>query len=92
MVSRRQFINRSIAATAGVTLANNIQASFGSENLPVAISTWDHGIPANKEAMKVLLSGGTALDAVEAGVRIPEADPNVMTVGYGSFPDRDGRV
>jgi isoaspartyl peptidase/L-asparaginase-like protein (Ntn-hydrolase superfamily) len=32
------------------------------------------------------------LDAVEAGARVPEADPNDTSVGYGGFPDRDGNV
>ena len=32
------------------------------------------------------------MDAVEAGVRIPEADPKITSVGYGGYPDRDGRV
>ena len=36
--------------------------------------------------------GGRALDAVEAGVMIPEADPSDTSVGYGGLPDRDGRV
>lgn len=56
------------------------------------ISTWDFGVAANQEAWKILSSGGIALDAVEAGVRVPEADPSNPTVGLGGYPDRDGRV
>ena len=37
---------------------------------PVVISTWRHGIPANEAAWKILSKGGTALDAVEAGVNL----------------------
>ncbi len=40
----------------------------------------------------MLGKGGRALDAVEAGVHVPEADPKNATVGYGGYPDRDGRV
>ena len=29
---------------------------------------------------------------MEAGVKIPEGDPNERSVGYGGRPDRDGRV
>jgi N4-(beta-N-acetylglucosaminyl)-L-asparaginase len=29
---------------------------------------------------------------VEAGVHVPESDPNNHTVGFSGFPDRDGRV
>ena len=59
---------------------------------PIVISTWDFGIPANKAAWKILASAGRALDAVEQGVRVPEADPTNSTVGYGGMPDRDGHV
>ena len=92
MINRRKFINTSLAATAGVTIASKLNASQEKGSLPVAISTWNHGVPANEEAIKLLLDGRSALDAVEAGVRVPEADPNVMTVGYGSYPDRDGNI
>ncbi|MBL7808120.1 MAG: N(4)-(beta-N-acetylglucosaminyl)-L-asparaginase [Saprospiraceae bacterium] len=47
---------------------------------------------ANAAAWEILSKGGYALDAVEAGVRIPEADPSDTSVGYGGFPDRDGHV
>ena len=40
----------------------------------------------------MLQSGGKALDAVEAGVKVPEGDPNIITVGYGGFPDEKGKV
>lgn len=59
---------------------------------PIVISTWDFGMAANAEAWKVLQANGRALDAVEAGVKVPEADPKNQTVGYGGLPDRDGRV
>ncbi len=37
-------------------------------------------------------NGGSSLDAVEAGARVPEADPDDSSVGYGGLPDRDGNV
>lgn len=73
-------------------LSANTQTPSGKPNKPLVISTWGHGIPANEEAWNVLSDNGSALDAVEAGVRIPEADPDVRTVGYGGRPDRDGFV
>ncbi|WP_285008161.1 N(4)-(beta-N-acetylglucosaminyl)-L-asparaginase [Pedobacter faecalis] len=96
MFDRRKFLKASAlsAAFAGVgqTKAGNIVAGMANGIEPVVISTWDFGIPANQAAWKVLSAGGRALDAVEQGVRVPEADPKVQTVGYGGFPDRDGRV
>ncbi len=59
---------------------------------PIVLSTWRFGIQANEEAWKILSTGGRALDAVEAGVKIPEGDPKERSVGMGGRPDRDGRV
>lgn len=59
---------------------------------PVVISTWNHGYKANEAAWTILAKGGSALDAVEAGVRITESDPENMSVGIGGLPDRDGKV
>jgi len=56
------------------------------------LSTWKFGLDANLAAWEVLNSRGRALDAVETGVKITEADPNERSVGYGGRPDRDGRV
>ncbi|MEZ4982516.1 MAG: isoaspartyl peptidase/L-asparaginase [Saprospiraceae bacterium] len=36
--------------------------------------------------------GGSALDAVEKGVMVTEADIRNQTVGIGGLPDRDGHV
>jgi N4-(beta-N-acetylglucosaminyl)-L-asparaginase len=56
------------------------------------ISTWNFGLQANEEAWKILAKGGRALDAVEAGARVPEGDPKETSVGLGGLPDRDGKV
>ncbi len=47
---------------------------------------------ANAKAWEILSAGGTALDAAEQGVMVTEADPEVHTVGIGSYPDRDGII
>jgi N4-(beta-N-acetylglucosaminyl)-L-asparaginase len=59
---------------------------------PIVLSTWDFGLQANVDAWKILSAGGRALDAVEAGARVPEGDPKITTVGLGGAPDRDGHV
>ena len=61
-------------------------------NEPIAIATWKHGFKATDVAMDILKNNGSALDAVEVGVRVTEADPKVRTVGYGGFTDQDGNV
>ncbi|CAN5190283.1 N(4)-(beta-N-acetylglucosaminyl)-L-asparaginase [soil metagenome] len=96
MYDRRKFIKISAAGASLAALSNTAFAKTGILNqaggFPVVISTWDFGIIANKEAWKTLEKGGRALDAVEAGVRIPEADMNNHTVGRAGYPDRDGHV
>lgn len=59
---------------------------------PVVVSTWEFGLQANEAAWKVLSTGGRALDAVESGVRVTEADPRNASVGIGGTPDELGRV
>src|SRR5690349_10724941 len=93
MSTRRKFILNSLISTTTIAASCKAAATSKiSQNKPVVLSTWDFGFPANAEAWKILETGGRALDAVEAGVKIPEGDPNVETVGYGGFPDRDGHV
>lgn len=59
---------------------------------PIVLSTWRFGIEANAAAWEILSQHGTALNAVEQGVRLVEADPNERSVGYGGRPDREGKV
>lgn len=59
---------------------------------PVVVSTWKFGLDANEAAWTVLNSGGRALDAVETGVRVTEADPSNGSVGIGGTPDEAGNV
>ncbi|HUY96266.1 MAG TPA: N(4)-(beta-N-acetylglucosaminyl)-L-asparaginase [Verrucomicrobiae bacterium] len=47
------------------------------------------GIPA---AMAVLATGGSAVDAVEAAVRLVEDNPEDHTVGYSGYPNVLGEV
>lgn len=56
------------------------------------MSTWDFGLKSNETGMEAMQKGGSALDAVEQGIRTIEADPDNMSVGYGGLPDRDGNV
>ncbi len=59
---------------------------------PIVVSTWNHGIAANKAAWTVLAKNGSSLDAVEKGVMVTESDPENQSVGLGGRPDRDGKV
>ena len=96
MFHRRKFLQASLLSSASLLVNKSFGAvSPGNEEKnegPIVISTWDFGRAANAEAWKVLSSGGNVLDAVEAGVKVPEADPENHSVGYGGYPDRDGKV
>jgi len=43
-------------------------------------------------AMQVFRDGGSAMDAVEAGIRLVEANPDDHSVGYGGYPNLLGEV
>ncbi|MDX2362849.1 MAG: N(4)-(beta-N-acetylglucosaminyl)-L-asparaginase [Crocinitomicaceae bacterium] len=75
---------------AGKLLEDVNRAS--AANMPIVISTWEHGIAANDNAWKVLSTNGKSLDAVEKGVRTTEDDLTNRSVGIGGRPDRDGHV
>jgi N4-(beta-N-acetylglucosaminyl)-L-asparaginase len=91
MTTRRKFIKLS-ALSASLLSAPQLLARENSVSRPVVLSTWNFGLQANVEAWKILSSGGRALDAVEAGAKVPEADAKETSVGLGGLPDRDGRV
>lgn len=98
MFTRRDFVRTSafaaLASTMGCQNANNSKNPSSTPpglGGPAILATWDNRI-ATEVAMNTLLAGGSALDAAEAGARIPESDPNDTSVGYGGFPDRDGDV
>ena len=59
--------------------------------LPLVIATWN--VPnATAKAWEILQAGGNALDAVEQGCMVEEADVNNESVGKGGLPDREGNV
>lgn len=103
-MKRRDFLRTSALAGSAIGIMNvaearaqkarprGEEASGNRRDEVMVLSTWSHGMAANDAAWKILASDGEALDAVEQGVRVSEADPEVDSVGYGGLPDRDGRV
>ena len=100
MTNRRNFLKKTALATAGLALtsfkntaqAHQIKVGINAAQNSIVLSTWNFGLQANDAAWEILSKNGRALDAVEAGVKIPEGDPNERSVGYGGRPDRDGKV
>jgi L-asparaginase/N4-(beta-N-acetylglucosaminyl)-L-asparaginase len=96
MPNRRSFLKTgalaSVLAPPLFAAPGGGSSSRGRAQSPVVVSTWRHGLPAKEAAWAVLDDGGPALDAVEQGVAVSEADPAVRTVGRGGYPDRTGQV
>lgn len=105
---RREFLRRGLAGLGAVAGAGAgalpgwrapralAATGAGTEGAgvvePIVVSTWSHGIAANRVAWQILQVGGKALTAAERGVMVSEADPGVTSVGYGGWPNRDGVV
>ena len=101
-MKRRKFLKKSSLSTAAIISApiiascesdtKTVKTAASSNSIkPIVIATWD--VPnATAGAWEVLKNEGNALDAVEAGVKMEEADINNQSVGKGGRPDRDGNV
>ncbi|GAB5534936.1 MAG: N(4)-(beta-N-acetylglucosaminyl)-L-asparaginase [Rubricoccaceae bacterium] len=104
--SRRDFLRQSAAlgalaalpactpdgsSASSTSAASSAPPALTAQAAPVALATWNNQ-KAIAAAWEVLNAGGHALDAVEQGVWVPEADPEDRSVGLGGRPDRDGRV
>ena len=91
--TRRDFLKHTTAAAATFSAgcaspqSNAHLAKQGS----LIVSTWGFGKPANELALKVLQNGGSALDAVEQGVRLVETSGNT-SVGLSGKPNAAGVV
>ena len=60
---------------------------------PITIATWPFGRSAVQAAIKALAKGEPALDAALAGAQAVEDDTSIRnSVGFGSLPDRLGRL
>lgn len=102
-MKRRKFLKNAslsgIGLSVGSTFANSnystkvnpISNNSDKASLPVVIATW-HVPNATAKAMEILQKNGNALDAVEQGCMVEEADIKNSTVGKGGLPDRDGNV
>jgi len=93
---RREFLARTAFVLAGGAA---IQSALGADTVspanaerPLVVSTWGFGKPANEAALKVLLGGGTILDAVEQGIWVVESDSHNKSVGLGGTPNAAGVV
>ena len=104
-MKRRKFIQNASLSTIGIAVGSAVFASeksipvfedsnsaeYGIANYPLVIATWNVE-KSTAEAWQTLQNGKSALDAVEQGCRIEEANAEDQSVGIGGLPDRDGNV
>ncbi|SDS14943.1 N4-(beta-N-acetylglucosaminyl)-L-asparaginase [Polaribacter sp. KT25b] len=104
-MKRRNFIKKASATSLGIVAVSSTLMSFDEKSedkkavilstlkpiRPLVIATWNTPL-AVETAAKILQNGGSALDAVEQGCIIEEANEKNQTVGKGGLPDRDGDV
>ena len=104
MISRRDFVkSASLAAAAPLSLAQ-APAPQGAPAVrrtvrPVVISDysgWEfkNGGAENavQRAFRLITEGQDVLDALIAGVNIPELDPLETVIGYGALPNANGVI
>ena len=97
MIARRNFLKAGAILFAGLAvkpqslLAKTDPKEQRKMQKPVVLSTWNFGLKANEIAWSMLQEKSTAIDAIEAGVRVVESDPEERSVGFGGRPDRDGQ-
>ena len=95
---RRHFIQNTALSGLGIAAVPPLmnfslttKTSKMSFSEPICIATWNFP-NARKKAGEMLEQGASALDAVEQGVMVEEADIRNTTVGKGGAPDREGNV
>ena len=99
-LTRRDFIARTAATAASLTLTERLQAMRLAEPvLPVAggavtprIISSSNGLRGVTRAWEMLQRGDDTLDAIIAGVNIQELDPDDDSVGLGGLPNEEGVV
>ena len=91
--TRRSFLHQTTLAAAAAAVGAGCSTTPSAKHLakrgPVIISTWGFGKPANELALRTLQGGGSALDAVEQGIRLVEVSGN-SSVGLSGKPNAAG--
>ena len=101
-MKRRKFIKKASVTGLGLLTVSSVISGCENDNKeekkvvlnpirPLVIATWNTPL-AVETAASVLKNGGSALDAVEQGCRIEEANEKGQSVGKGGLPDREGNV
>lgn len=103
-MKRRTFIQNASLSSIGVVTASSIlgcknettaplapEAQSETHSYPLVVATWNVK-DATAKAWETIQEGKSALDAIEQGCRVEEANEEGQSVGIGGLPDRDGHV
>lgn len=90
-ITRRDLIATAAATVAVGTMLRPAGAAGAAPVRPVAVAS-ANGLEAVRVAVERMAAGTAPVDAAVAGVAIPEADPNDVSVGYGGLPNEEGVV
>jgi N4-(beta-N-acetylglucosaminyl)-L-asparaginase len=87
-IDRRQFLESAVAAplVAGMT-------AHQSPKPPLVVTSKTNPFvreEVTSTAWRILVEGGSAMDAAEKATNVSELDPRDPTVGYGGDPNEDG--
>ena len=94
-VSRRNFLNSSVAAALGTkslrsALAENSEPKRAAK-LPIMVCS-EYSYNWIEDGYKLLAGGADTLDAAIQVIKGPEDDPNYQNVGLGGRPNEEGVV
>ena len=99
MITRRDFVKGAAFVAATPSAARSAEILIQRTVRPVVISDysgWEftNGGTENavSRAFRLITEGKDVLDALVAGVNIPENDPLETGIGYGALPNADGVV
>lgn len=103
-INRREFVHTSMAAGLAAAVPPSLHGAAPTVLIPkslkpVVISDlsgilYKNGGPVSavEKAFEMIVAGSDVLDALIAGVKIPELDPEETGIGYGGLPNADGVV
>ncbi len=91
-LTRREALVVGAAAAVGATARlSEAQDGVAASHRPVAVAS-KNGLEAVGRAVRRMEAGLSPVEAAVEGVRIVEADPDDVTVGYGGLPNAEGVV
>ena len=94
-MTRRNFLNQAalgVVAASTATVGRSAEPKGKKGEVPLIVSTWSFGKVSNDAALKVLLNGGSILDAVEQGIWVTESAGGNPSVGLSGSPNAAGVV